>query len=122
MPRVFVVQEPLQIRDGQVQTRFSLAPLKQYGELVNIFSWTALRDVGMTPAPEEIDNLLWMAKQALASMRVDDYLVPMGNPALIAIAVLVACEMTDGRVRILDWMKLERAYRCFNIDLEAIPN
>ncbi len=58
----------------------------------------------------------------MADLRVDDYLVPMGNPALIAIAVLIATEMTDGRVRILDWMKLERAYRCFNIDLEAIPS
>lgn len=122
MPRVFVIQEPLKRDgDGEIVSRFSLDPLRAFGEIEYVFSWSALRDVGMTPDHARIDALVWQARRVLADFSDDDFLVPVGNPALIAIASLVAAEASDGVVNILDWMRQERAYRTFGVDMDCQP-
>lgn len=50
-------------------------------------------------------------RQKLASFCDDDYLVPIGDPAAIAMAAAIAASVNDGRFKLLKWdRELERYY------------
>jgi hypothetical protein len=60
-------------------------------------------------------------RDKLACFCDQDFLVPVGNPALIGMATLVAADMNEGRVRMLDWIRDGRRYREVTIDMNWEP-
>lgn len=114
---VYIVQEPLK-RDGatgDVVKRFDTVPLERYGELVYLTSWGELRD-GFN-----VEHITAKLREKLADFCDRDFIVPTGNPALIALAVLIAADMNEGRVRMLDWRKNDEKYREVAIDMDWEP-
>jgi hypothetical protein len=118
MARVFVVQEPLKKEHGVVVPRINYRTLTPYGDLVFLFQWGELQD---DDALENTAPLIWKLRAALKDFRDDDYLVPLGNPALIGMAIAIASECNDGLVNILDWIRDERRYRLITMDLNCQP-
>lgn len=120
--RVFLVQEPLRRDvDGNIISRINPKSFADYGVPVIVFPWSMMEKIGVQPSHEDTDALLWHAREVLKDFDDEDYLIPIGNPALIAIASIVASECNSGFVSLLDWMKKERAYRLFEIDSDAQP-
>lgn len=113
--RVFLVQEPLHIKDGVPVPRIGYHTLRPYGEVRFLFSWGELTD---RTDLSDTHALLTEARRQLADFSDADYLVPMGNPVLIALATLAAAEANEGRVKMLDWLREERRYRVGAIDLD----
>lgn len=118
MSRVFVVQEPLKRVGRSVIPRIDYSTLTPYGEVRFLFSWGELRDEDVLDNPAQ---LIWKLRAALHSFDDDDYLVCLGNPALIGMAVTIAAERNDGYVRILDWIRDEGRYRVVEMDLDCQP-
>jgi len=74
---------------------FALSPARTYGELKVL-----LPRPGMLLAPSPVINQL---KRDLKDFCDDDFLLPVGDPAAIAAATMVAAQMNRGTVNILVW-------------------
>jgi hypothetical protein len=111
---VYLVQEPLK-RDPDVTIvpKINYRTLKPYGDVRFLFQWDELKDDDTLNPHAMLERL----RDLLCDFTDDDYIVPIGNPALIGMAVLIAAECNDGRVRMLDWIKAERRYRIVDVDL-----
>jgi helix-turn-helix protein len=53
----------------------------------------------------------------LSKFNDNDYLVLIGDPVIIGIAVAMACKWNQGRVNVLKWDKQERVYYPVSINL-----
>lgn len=116
MSTAYIVQEPLK-RDaasGALVPRINYRTLKPYGELRILFQWDELKDGDQPDARALCERL----RDLLCNFSDKDYIVPLGNPALIALAVMIAAECNDGKVRMLDWIKEEKRYRIIPVDLD----
>jgi hypothetical protein len=65
--------------------------------------------------------LIWKLRAKLHSFTDRDYVVCLGNPALIGMSVAVAAECNNGRVKILDWLRDDARYRIVDMDLNCQP-
>lgn len=103
MSRVFVVQEPLKKRGDRFERKFDIRPAAVYGEIV------PLLEPGMTPmTPGPVVTQLF---KGLRDFSDDDYLLPIGPPAMIGYATAVAAQMNPtGRVTMLEWDKRLSCY------------
>ena len=61
--------------------------------------------------------LTFKLKHELKDFNDDDYLLLIGDPAIIALAGAVASEMNRGRFKILKWDRNETKYYDIEIDL-----
>jgi hypothetical protein len=120
MGRVFIVQEPLKKdpASGLVVPRINYGTLRPYGDIQFLFQWGDFKD------DDALDNaapIVWQLRAKLHDFRDDDYIVPLGNPAVIGMAVAIAAECNNGFVRILDWIRDESRYRLIEMDLNCQP-
>tara|TARA_R100001244_G_scaffold62216_1_gene51976 strand:- start:84 stop:407 length:324 start_codon:yes stop_codon:yes gene_type:complete len=63
--------------------------------------------------------LTFKLKHELKDFNDNDYLLLMGDPAIIALAGAVASEMNRGRFKILKWDRDEKRYYDIEIDLRG---
>ena len=63
--------------------------------------------------------LTFKLKQELKDFNDDDYLLLMGDPAIIALAGAVASDVNGGRFKILKWDRDEKKYYDIEIDLRG---
>ena len=111
MNRVFLMRDPLRrnAETGAWERMIDLAPAREYGELV------FLLPPGRTPVATP--GLVRVLRERLAGFSDDDYLLPIGDPLLIALAAALAADANDGRLRLLTWDKHERRYLVSEADV-----
>jgi len=63
--------------------------------------------------------LTFKLKHELKDFNDDDYLLLMGDPAIIALAGAVASDVNGGRFKILKWDRDEKKYYDIEIDLRG---
>ena len=63
--------------------------------------------------------LTFKLKHALKDFNDDDYLLLIGDPAIIAIAGAIASEMNRGKFKVLRWDRNESRYYDIEIDLRG---
>lgn len=105
MSRVFVIQNQhkLSSTGDALEPKFDLRKARKFGELVDLLSPTA--------RPFNPDHCIGVLREKLADYHVNDYLLLIGNPALIGFAVSVAAELSPtGRVRLLQWDGKRKEY------------
>lgn len=91
--RVFVVQE----------TDHNILGARQWGELFVIFSKKDLR-----LSYYDMQSKLYKVMQ---TMRDTDYLLCIGDPVAIGLAIHVAIDITNGKFNILRWDRVKYDYR-----------
>lgn len=104
-PLVYVVQET---------NTFSLAKATRFGFLTPVLP--ANRQITMNPQP-----VIRELKRALRNYCDSDFLLLIGDPAAIALAVFVAGEMNRGRVQLLKWDRELNDYYMLRVDLYDRP-
>jgi hypothetical protein len=115
MSKVYVVQDPMIMRDGRPERRFSLVPAEEYGELVFLLGWNDTRGLGIKPGAER--RLYRTLRYNLRDFNDSDYLLMTGNWTAMAMAVVCALEHTRGFVSCLQWDQEDREYRVIAIDV-----
>lgn len=95
--RVFVVQKTMRWDQtkGELVPKFDVSPAEEYGQVEYLLSPTA--------SPFRPETLLGELHQKLKDFNEDDYLLLVGSPVLIGIAVGIAADYTDGMVNVLQW-------------------
>ena len=63
--------------------------------------------------------MIFKLKQELKDFNENDYLILMGDPAIIAAAGAVASENNNGRFKVLKWDRDEKKYYDIEIDLRG---
>jgi hypothetical protein len=111
-PKVFVTQVPSRRDHGSglwVPT-VNISPAEQYGEVV-----TLLPPGSQFFAAAEMTRLI---KQRLHDLdyQSGDYLLPMGNPVIMAVASAVAARRTNGCLNVLVWDKQTSSYVSYELD------
>ena len=103
--RVFVVQDQQRVnRDtGRLEAKFDLTAARKFGRIVHLLSPTA--------RPWSPQPLVCDMHAALSMFNDDDYLLLLGNPALIGMAVAIAAAHNEGRVNMLQWHGVRRDYQ-----------
>ncbi len=107
MPTVYVVQEPRAIRGKVVDILGAM----DFGSLETLLS----KDVNVldgTFVAREIFN-------KLRHITPEDYVLPIGDPAAIAIVCAIASKKTKGRFNILKWDRREMRYYPVTVNLPA---
>lgn len=101
--RVFIVHETLRRNPGTraMEPVQDFSSAQEYGELVHVFGQAV---------PQDYEQALPIIQDALAGYTQDDYLIFVGDPALIAMAAAMAVRATGGPVRWLTWDKRIKRY------------
>jgi len=89
--------------------KFNLGPAQKYGKIEELLSPTAKP---FNPGPL-IDEMY----VKLEKFCDDDYIICIGNPILISMAVTIASDINDGRVNLLQWHGHRQEYVCVNMDM-----
>ena len=113
MSKVYIAQEPI-YRDkdtGAVIPRFDLTPAAVYGELEFLTPGNAN---SLMPGPT-----MRALRQKLRGFSDEDFILPTGDPVLIAMVVLVAAESNMGKVKMLKWDKPTRSYIVIQLDTRS---
>ena len=117
MGTVYVVQNPMRYDpdSGTVVPRYDLEPAKRFGKLRVLFDErTSLR-------PEEAKRAIAKMNLILESFKDDDYLLLIGNPALIGYATGLAAAHNGGKVRMLVWSGRDKDYSVVESHLPIAP-
>lgn len=100
MPKVYITQA----------TPHDLASATKYGELVVILKQA--KDQTFAPQP-----VLRFMKQGLKDFTDEDFLLLVGDPIAMALAVNAAAQANNGRVKLLKWSKKHECYYPVEVDL-----
>lgn len=114
MSRVFVVQDPMfKTSSGRVRRKMDLSPAAEYGELVFILDWSD------NPRINAQGHILPRVRESLADYGDDDYILLVGSFSAMVMAGLVAADINEGRVRLLEWDRDEHKYDVIELDMES---
>lgn len=111
MSRVYVIQEPLHMRHGQVSQRFDLTPAEKFGELEFVLAWNDTRRVD-----QDIDDITNKVARSLIDFSDDDYILLTGDWCAMALSVAQALRVNGGRAKCLQWDRERRGYMVVQID------
>lgn len=110
---VYVVQRATFREAGIVKDKYDLTPAEEFGELVELLDpWAKPFDTG--PIVDELfEKLVYFSDS--------DFIICIGNPILLALAVSVAVDINEGRVSLLQWNGRQGEYVPVSADLGFTP-
>jgi hypothetical protein len=112
MAVVYITQEVRKAtREGSFQPQFNFKPAMKYGELrVLVPGEMSL----LSPVP-----LVRVLREKLLTFSEDDWLVAVGDPAIVATASMIIAQKTHGKLKILKWDRELRDYIPIEIDISG---
>jgi hypothetical protein len=101
---VYVIQDQKTVdnRSGELRPKFDFTPAKEFGEL-EFLLWPSA-------SPFSLDGPISALHEKLRNYRDGDYLLLVGNPVLLGLAVAVAADYNMGNVNLLQWSGARRTY------------
>jgi hypothetical protein len=102
MSKVYIPQEPRKREGDGWRPMYDLTPALKFGTL----------EVLLPHGPTLLDVSLIVAglKEKLKHITEDDYIILIGDPVAIAATVLVAGQLTGGKVKLLKYDRNEKLY------------
>jgi hypothetical protein len=103
MPKVYVTQE---------NPRVNIVSAAKWGDLEPLTN--PFDQIHINPS-----RIVAQIRRKLRGFTDDDWLLAMGDPAIIGVAFAIVAEMNHQRVNILKWDKMEKSYYPVKINLRA---
>lgn len=101
-PRVFVIQDQ-KVFDNGAPVSKDYSDAKRFGEITVLLQNNAT-PFDLTPVMRELHN-------KLKDVSHEDWFIPVGNPVLIGLAMIVASSYLNGkRIGMLQWSGSSRSY------------
>ena len=95
---------------AQANPRVDIVSATKWGELIPL---AGHRDQLHINA----DQIVKQLRNKLKCFNDDDWLLAIGDPAIIGVAFAIASSMNSGKVNILKWDKIERMYYPVKLDV-----
>lgn len=105
---VYIVCEPTHSVGNATRPAMDLSPAAEYGELQVLMPQSQSM---LSPVPT-----VRALKEKLRNFTDDDFIVPVGDPVLIATVAMVAAEQNGGRVKFLKWDRMLKKYFVIPVD------
>lgn len=101
---VYVIQDTKWVdpKDGQLKPKFDFSPAAEFGQLSFL--------LGSNASPFNLAPVLPELQERLKGFSDDDYLLLVGSPVLLGLAVAIAADYNDGNVKMLQWSGVKRCY------------
>ena len=112
-PIVYVTQEISGTRQGT--PKINNMGAKKYGKFV--FCLPEMSQIIFSPGP-----LIFKLRKILKNYREMDYLLLIGDPAIIGVACSIVSDITNGKYKLLKWDRQERKYYSIEINLHEKGN
>tara|TARA_R110002012_G_scaffold312856_1_gene523952 strand:+ start:493 stop:846 length:354 start_codon:yes stop_codon:yes gene_type:complete len=103
MPTVFVTQE---------NPRVNILPAAKWGDLESLTD--PYDQLHINPS-----RLVTQIRRNLRGLTDDDWLLCMGDPAIIGVSFALAAEINHGRVNLLKWDRMEKSYYPVKVSLRG---
>lgn len=107
-PRVYAVQMTHKWNGKELVPKFDMSSAAEYGELHFL--------LGPQARPFSPDSVLPELHEKLSEIQENDYLLLIGNPALIAFVACIAADYCDGELNLLQWSGKDAKYIPIKID------
>jgi len=107
-PTVYVLQEIAGTRYGN--PKINIVGAAEYGEIK--FLLPELSQIMWSPGP-----LIYKLRSLLKNYTPNDYLLLVGDPAIIGVACSIVSDITNGKYKLIKWDKQERRYYPIEINL-----
>lgn len=108
---VFVLSNQLKTgADGRLVPKFNFSEAKKFGDIRIVLQASC-------NTLENPDQIVESLHDELCDFTAQDYLLPLGNPALIGWATTVATYYAGGAVTILSWDRHNKQYRPVTVEL-----
>jgi hypothetical protein len=107
-PTVYVLQEIAGTRYGN--PKINIVGAAEYGEIK--FLLPELSQIMWSPGP-----LIFKLRSLLKNYTPNDYLLLVGDPAIIGVACSIVSDITNGKYKLIKWDKQERRYYPIEINL-----
>jgi len=109
---VYVTQEVM-IREsnGSMARKFDLSSAEQFGEIRVL-----------VPYGQSLHSTVPVVRQLIEQLRnitEDDFLLPLGDPAIMAAAAAIALKNTNGKLSILKWDRRAGGYLSVPVDISG---
>lgn len=108
---IYVTQESAKKVNGEWVPLFDLTAALQYGEIMVLMPAGA----SLFSTVPTVRSL----KDKLEQFCDEDYLLPMGDPAIMAVAAMIAAHNNGGRVKILKWDRGFSRYVPIQVDISG---
>lgn len=106
---VYVVQRATYRQGNVLKDKYDLSPAETFGPLVELLE--------PNTKPFNTEPIIDQLYEKLDSFSDDDFLICIGNPILLSLAVSVAVDINDGRVKLLQWNGHKKTYVPVDADL-----
>ena len=107
---VFITQEAVTWRNGVPIPKFDMRPAMKYGSIKVLLPSEMINMVDHTEA-------IKILQREMVHFSDEDFLVCMGDPALIALSAGVAFKANRGRVNLLKWDRQGNEYFITTLDI-----
>lgn len=97
--------------DGEMKQRFDISQAEEYGPLKVLLSGS-----------QSVSSTVPVVRQVLEQLRGfndEDYVLMLGDPALMAVAAMIASKYNDGRMKLLKWDRRHGKYFPVQIDISG---
>ena len=88
---------------GTIVPRFDLSAAEPFGKIKYLLSPTA--KPFLTGLSDSNPKMLLQLREGLRTFSDDDYLLLIGNPALIGLTAAIAAQYNDGNIKFLQWSR-----------------
>ncbi len=95
---------------AQANPRVDIVSATKWGELVPLADHRDQLHINADQIVEQLRN-------KLKGFDNDDWLLAIGDPAIIGVAFAIASSLNSGKVNILKWDKIERMYYPVRLDV-----
>lgn len=104
MSKVYIVQDTKWVdpKDGTLKPKFDFSPAAEHGEPTFL--------LGSNASPFNLQSVLPELHERLKTFSDDDFLLLVGNPVLLGLAVAIAADYNDGNVNMLQWSGAKHCY------------
>jgi hypothetical protein len=114
MTKVYFVQKSFRrTSSGDWELTVDPTPAKPYGEIRYLLDHNDVDDLSLREVFAKIVT-------GLKDFTKDDYLVLVGNATAMAMAGIIASDMTGGCINILHWERTTTKYVEFTLDLDVL--
>jgi len=112
-PTVFVTQDVMvRNNEGDLERKFDFSAAEaEYGE-VRVLIPHGQSLVSTVPVVRQLN-------EQLRGFTEDDFLLPLGDPSIMAAAAAIAARNTNGKLKVLKWDRRQGRYLCVPLDLSG---
>lgn len=113
MSTVYVTQEVM-VREanGDLRRKFDLSSAEAKYGAARVLVPHGQSLVSSVPVVRQLN-------EQLRDFTEDDYLLPLGDPAIMVAAAAIAARNTNGRLNVLKWDRRQGEYLCVQLDLSG---